>query len=206
MKPVGTILRKERKRLGISLKEASSKTKIPLATLKNLEENQFENLPREPYCSLFVKDYAQFLSLPSAKMVAICRRDLSQLDKPAFSAPSPGLNFTPRLTVFVLILVSLLVFAAYLFNQYRQFQQPPFLKVNWPPTDSVVQKELEIKGVTDPQNIIRVNQKPIIVDSQGNFSTTLTLEVGANTIQVEATSLNKKTTTQEKIIGLTLTP
>jgi len=206
MKPVGTILKEERKKLGLSLKTVSEKTKISLKILQRLEKNQFQKLPGEPYCSLFVKDYARFLSLPSRKIVAICRRDLKELEKPSFPSPQSQLNFTPKLTVSALILISILFFSSYLFYQYRQFQQPPSLEISWPATESINKSEFEVKGTTDPENIIRINEKPIIVDPKGNFSTIVKLNPGANTIRIEAVSLNKKTTVQERIVGYTSTP
>lgn len=206
MKPVGTILKNKRHELGLSLKTVSQKTKISLKILQRLEKNQFEKLPGEPYCSLFVKDYAQFLSLPPQKTVAICRRDLKEFEKPSLPRSQSQLNFTPKFTVSILILLSVFFFSFYLFYQYRQFQQPPSLEVVWPVTESINKNEFELKGVTDPESVVRVNQKPIIVDPEGNFSTLVKLNPGANTIRVEAVSLNKKTTIQEKIIGYTSLP
>ncbi len=206
MKPVGTILKQSRQSLGISLEKVSKETKIPLKILKNLEKNKLQSLPQEPYCSLYVKDYALFLSLSPQRMVAICRRDLEDLKSTSPLSTSSELTVTPKLTVAVLILATFLLFASYLFYQYSKFQRPPSLDIDWPTTESVVQEELRVEGTTDPQNVVRVNQKPIMVDPEGSFSTTVKLSPGANTIKVEATSLNKKTTTEEKVIGFTSTP
>jgi len=206
MKTVGTILKEERKKLGLDLKTVSQKTKISLKILQRLEKNQFQKLPGEPYCSLFVKDYAQFLSLPPQKIVAICRRDLKELKKPSLLSSQSQLSFTPKFTVSALILVSIFFFSSYLFYQYRQFQKPPSLEVNWPATESISKNEFEVRGLTDPENVVRVNEKPIIVDPKGIFFTIVKLEPGANTIRVEAVSLNKKATIQEKIVGYTSMP
>jgi len=206
MKPVGTILKQKRKDLGISRQQVSIQTKIPLKILAHIENNQLQSLPSEPYCSLYVKDYALFLSLSPKKMIAICRRDLKDLKAVSPLSAPPPLAITPKLTVAALIAATFLLFVTYLFYQYFQFQRPPSLKVDWPIEESITQKELKIKGLTDPQNVIRVNQRPTVVDSSGHFSTTIKLSPGANTITVEATSLNKKTTTEEKIVGFTSTP
>lgn len=65
----GNALRLTREVLGIELKELALFTGIPLRHLKNLEMERFDHLPPKGYIRVFLKKYAEYLSLDSQKVI-----------------------------------------------------------------------------------------------------------------------------------------
>lgn len=67
--------------------------------------------------------------------------------------------------------------------------EPPKLEVESPKDGEVFKrenKEILIKGKTDEEAIVSVNDRLIIVDPNGNFSTTLRLNDGENKLEIKA--------------------
>jgi cytoskeletal protein RodZ len=58
---IGIYLKRERERLGVSIKNISQKTKIVITNLENLEANQLSLLPDKTYVKGYVKSYAQVI-------------------------------------------------------------------------------------------------------------------------------------------------
>lgn len=78
----------------------------------------------------------------------------------------------------------------------------PKLEISEPKDGSTVnQSEINVKGSTDKETFIRIQDSPIVVDSQGNFQTTLKLQSGENKILVVAQDVAGNS--EEKIISLT---
>lgn len=58
-------LKERRKELGKELKEIASITRIKVAYLKSIEEEEFDKLPVEVYTKGYIKEYSEFLGIPS---------------------------------------------------------------------------------------------------------------------------------------------
>lgn len=67
----GNYLRNERELRQIPLAEVSFATKIPLRTLRSLEEGSWDDLPAQVFIRGFVRSYARHLGLPPEEA---CRR------------------------------------------------------------------------------------------------------------------------------------
>ncbi len=65
----GPNLAEIRKRCGVRLRAIWEETKIPIATLENIESENYEALPPEVYVRSFIMAYAKFLSLDPKKAV-----------------------------------------------------------------------------------------------------------------------------------------
>ncbi len=77
----------------------------------------------------------------------------------------------------------------------------PDLEVTEPASGSTVRKEdLTVKGKTSPDNTVKVNGQPAIVDTTGAFEYTLRIKEGENKLQVVATDLAGNTTEAEVIV------
>lgn len=63
----------------------------------------------------------------------------------------------------------------------------PKLDISSPSDKSTVStQDLTIKGSTDKEIFVKVNDMPVVVDATGNFETTIKLKDGDNTITIEA--------------------
>lgn len=66
---IGTILKSQREKLGYSLQDAAQHTRIRLASLESIENNQFSDLPGQVYVTGFIKVYASYLGIDSAPLL-----------------------------------------------------------------------------------------------------------------------------------------
>lgn len=70
MKSIGEILKAERERLGLDLKEAERQTRIQAKYLDAIEKNNWKALPSGSYSKAFVRTYASCLGLDPGPLVA----------------------------------------------------------------------------------------------------------------------------------------
>lgn len=195
MKRASFILETARLDRELTLDDISKKTKIPLRYLKAFESEVSCDFPDEPYCSLMLREYATFLGLKPDDIVSIFRRDYQkkscdkQNNKFIFS-------FTPQFTYTIVIALLIVLFTSYLIVEYIKFNRPPSLKVDWPSYSKVV----EIKGNTDIESTVKINQSLVVVDQDGNFSKKIELSNSESKIIVESISPAGKTTIEEKIL------
>lgn len=195
MKRASFILETARLDRELTLDDISKKTKIPLRYLKAFESETSCDFPDEPYCSLMLREYATYLGLKPDDIISIFRRDYQkkscdkQYNKFIFS-------FTPQFTYTIVIALLIVLFASYLIVEYIKFNRPPSLKVEWP----VYSKIVEIKGKTDTESTVKINQSLVVVDQNGNFSKKIELSNSESKITVESTSPAGKTVIEEKVL------
>ncbi len=70
----GAFLKKMRQEKGWSLEKVSDETKILLSILKNLENDEYENLPPPVYLKGMIKKYANFLKLDKEKVFKLYQK------------------------------------------------------------------------------------------------------------------------------------
>ena len=185
------------------LVDISKKLKVSVKYLEAIENEQINCFPQEPYCSLIIKDYADYLGLNGTDILALFRRDFEQKRKQK-TAQSNSFSFTPRFTFIVSLVAVLVLFSGYLVSEYYKFHQPPKLKVNWPLEVTLSTSTFDVTGTTDPESTIRINDDLILVNNDGTFEKKVSLSSGDNKIIVESTSPNGKKTVEEKIINSSL--
>lgn len=183
----------------LDLLEISKKLKIPVKSLSAIENEDMANFPQEPYCSLIVKDYADFLGLNGSNILCLFRRDFDQKKKNKGNSKHL-FSFTPQFTFKISIIAILILFSSYLVFEYIKFNQPPKLKVNWPLDTVITNSSINISGITEVESTIRINDDLIIVDNQGGFTKKIDLVEGDNKIKIESKAPSGKTTYEEKII------
>ncbi|MBU1129964.1 helix-turn-helix domain-containing protein [Patescibacteria group bacterium] len=194
-----SILKNAREDRELSLEELSSRLKISKKYLKAIEENDIKNYPKEPYCSLYVKEYATFLGLNDKDILSFFRRDYQQSQNKTNSDRISHSKFfiTPqKVFTFSVITITFFLFI-YLITQYFSFNQPPKLSIDWP-TEPTSAGKFHISGQTDPQATVRINDNLVIVDDNGNFSGEITLNNDDNKIIVLSVSPSGQSNKQEK--------
>lgn len=182
------------------LTDISKKLKISVKYLTAIENEEVKNFPQEPYCSLIIKDYADYLGLNGQEILSFFRRDFEQ-KKRIKSVKKSGFSFTPQFTFSVLIGVIIIGFIFYLTSEYIKFNRPPKLKINWPET--IDNESFDLTGITDPDSTIRINKDLIIIGSNGSFQKKIqTGSDGEIKIIVESKSPSGKTTVEEKTLKI----
>jgi len=197
MKRASAILESARLDRELDFTEISKKTKIPLHYLVAFENENIKDFPGEPYCSLMVKDYADFLGLNGEEILCIFRRDYDR--RPQNSTRRRfWFSLTPQFAFSAFIFFLGTVFTIYLTSEYLKFNRPPHLEINWP--QNITNPSVEISGTTDPESTIKINNSLVIVDTNGNFKKTLEISTSEAKIVVEAKSPAGVVTTDEKVL------
>lgn len=76
--------------------------------------------------------------------------------------------------------------------------EKPKLEISEPHDNATVHSnEITIKGTTDKETSIRVNDRPVVVDVQGTFQTSLRLNEGDNSVEVVAEDMVGNTETKK---------
>jgi hypothetical protein len=184
-----TILRNSRLDKELEYQEIAKKIKVPAKYLKAIEDEQTDSFPNEPYCSLIVKDYADFLGLDGQHILKLFHRDFEQ-KRQSQNTSLPKTIITPQFTFSLFVVISLLL-------EYVKFNRPPKLQVSWPTNLSAI---VEITGVTDSEATVRINNDLVIVDQSGKFSKKINLPVNGSNVVVESKSQSGKTTHDEKFL------
>lgn len=83
---LGTLLREERRQQNVMLAEISARTRIGVAILQAIEDDQFESIPGGWYRQSFLRQYANALGLDAERVVADFK---TQYDEPPLPLPIP---------------------------------------------------------------------------------------------------------------------
>jgi cytoskeletal protein RodZ len=209
MKTVGTMLKEARLARHLTYDEVEANTKIRAKFLEAIERDDFRSLPSLSYAKGFVKNYAEYLGLPSDEAMAFFRRQTTDPSKasllPKSVAPqlsSSPLRLTPARFLGLIISLFVMLFFAYFGLQYRALTRSPQLVVEQPQDKTISsQKRIDVAGHTSPDATVTVNGVGVLVRSDGKFFDQVTLEDGVNTITIIATSRLGKTTTDVREVG-----
>lgn len=88
MQTVGGVLRAEREKQGISIKDVEKGTSIRALYIQAIEDDKYSVLPGEVYLKGFVRNYAAFLGLDPQALMEVYRR--SQEPQPAAAPTAPA--------------------------------------------------------------------------------------------------------------------
>lgn len=193
---LGEKLRSARESMKLALWQASRKTRIPAGYLKNLEEGNYKELPADVYIMAYLRKYADLLNLNIDEILEQFKteqgliknlsrtnsnRDLSKVGK------KPFLIITPQRFSLVFALIVIAIVFGYFWHQLSYLIYPPAIKITQPASDITIQnKSIEVFGQTGSDVYLTINGKEVYVDSKGYFKSMVDLEVGLNTLKIEA--------------------
>lgn len=204
VKLAGERLKAARVRKKISLEEAENETKIRAKYLIALEENDYTVFTSDIYAMGFLRRYADFLELDSVKLVKEQTKILSSIIKkdkklsPARVKQNSSFVITPKLFLILLIIGSVTAILGYVGFQVRKFSEPPSLTIYFPQDNSSSKEEnVEVKGKADVGAIVLINNEQIVSMAGGDFTKTIKLNVGLNTIQIVAKNRVDKISAKE---------
>lgn|GEM_PF-874247 len=155
---IGTILRHERERRGLSIQEVFESTKITTLNVEALELDRFESFPNKVYARAFLRDYANFLDLDSGTLLQ--RYEAEWFAIPAIetlpAVPKKRINVTA--IVLTIILVMILVAGGYVWQTYYSGDT-----TNQDNTTSV--RSISNLDTTEPNNITSDTKTPLTPSS-----------------------------------------
>ncbi|MBP2654945.1 MAG: putative transcriptional regulator [Firmicutes bacterium] len=82
MQTVGKILRTEREKQGLSLKDIEKGTSIRSLYIQAIEDDEYQALPGEVYLKGFLRNYANFLGLDQQEILNIYRQSQAPVELP----------------------------------------------------------------------------------------------------------------------------
>lgn len=206
MKTAGQILKQARLDKKISLVQAASTTKIRQKLLQALEADDYSLFPSSAPAAGLVRNYALFLGLLPASVLAAFRRDFAPSKKKEIFSQGmvrpinrKGLIWSPKLTLISLTIFFFLTLVVYLSYQYFSLARAPFLEIINPEEGKQTSEEtIEIKGKTNPEALLKVNEQLVLVSEKGEFVYWLDLFPGENRVIVVAQSSSGKETREER--------
>jgi cytoskeletal protein RodZ len=205
---LGDLFRDERKRKEITLEAAEVGTKVRINFLGALESGNWQNLPADVYVRGFVLAYAKFLELDTTTALQLfdIERKINRQDhQPALSyrnnMKEVKLLITPKLVGYFAMIVGIVSMFGYIYYQLENFAGSPSLKVSSPGNNIVYEEDtIEVRGITDSDTVLKINEENIPVTDDGRFVSNLKLHQGVNVLIVKATNRAKKETSETMTI------
>ncbi len=191
------LLKNTRLEKGLEINEIAHSTKIRSDYIEAIESENINQIPPEPYSSLIIKDYAQFLGLNGQDVLSLFRRDFDHRRQKSTSRIASS-SFNPQVAYSVFVVLVVISLCLYLVFEYLKYNQPPNLVVSWPNENTLVSDVIELNGKTNSEATVRINQDLVVVDLEGNFSKKIPLKQGETKITIESKSPSGKTTQVEK--------
>lgn len=203
---VGQKFREERIRLGLSVEDVAKATKIRPSFITAIERGEYHKIPSPQYAKGFVRNYAEFLNLPTKEMLALFRREFDA-EKNIKVLPEP---YTRQKTIpvkrtkfqFTLFFLAalLILLSGFLLYQYRSAFLSPALSIESPKDDVVSASDVIVIGNSEPSASVTVNGTPVALDSDGNFRKTITVFPGETIITIRAKNrLGKESVIEKKV-------
>lgn len=183
--------------MGLSLDQLEDKTRIKKEFLKTIEAEEWKKLPEYPVVSGFVKSIASALDVEKEKAVALLRRDYPPKDLPINPKKvevKEKFRWNPKATFIAGIAIVALVVAGYLVYQYQEFTSPPDLEVYSIELSDNMDNEVLVRGATDPDTTLTINNTPIRLSEDGGFEANLNLEEDEQGLTIVAVSRSGKRT------------
>jgi len=209
MKTVGSMLQEARIAKGLSPIDVERAIKIREKYIIAIEANDFGRLPSPSYAKGFVRNYAEYLGLPTDAIMAFFRRQMTDVSKASLlpkgvSDPlnAPFVHLTPGRFVGFLVSILLIIFLFYLGNQYFRIGKAPPLTVTSPTAQQIVtSSRVVVEGKSDADATVTINGISTIVRDDGRFYEQVAVEPGVNKITISATSRFGKTSTEVREVG-----
>lgn len=203
---VGQRLREERIKKGLTLEQVSEATKIRASFLAAIEKSEYHTLPSSAYIQGFVKNYADFLGFPKREFAALFRREFNEREfikvlPEGFSKKEniPIRPFRFGLQAIIVFIIFFLLSGFLLFQFKSAFIGPP-LEILSPQQGARVAQTVIIRGKTEGNVVILVNDAPVTVEKSGLFQKTITLFPGKATISIKAQNRFGKQTIIERAV------
>jgi cytoskeletal protein RodZ len=203
MKTIGQIIKTARNDKKYSFQNLEETTKIKTSFIIAIENENWQSLPPFPTVLGFVKSISGALDIDEKMAVAVLKRDYPpeklNINPTPDVASKPMWN--PKLTFILGITLIVVLVLGYLGFQYAKFISPPRIEIVSPVEGQIVSgKTVLIFGSTDLDIKITVDNQPVLVGSDGKFSSNVEVSPTATKVVIKAISRSGKETIIERNI------
>jgi len=203
------MLREARTTKGITPGDVELAIKIREKYILAIEADNFGDLPSPSYAKGFVRNYAEYLGLPTDAIMAFFRRQMTDVSRASLLPKgvadplnAPRVHLTPGRFIALLVGALCLVFLLYLGIQYLRIGIAPPLTVTSPTNQQIVESSrVVVEGKTQPDTTVMINGVSTIVRDDGRFYEQVAVEPGVNKITITATSRFGKAATIVREVG-----
>ena len=195
IKTLGEKLKEHRKRKGLSPEKAARAININARYIKQLEEDNYNNLPADVYSINILKRYAELLSLNPITVINAYKKEKSvyyktkKLDKLPLRQSSKFLRtiLNPKLIKYTVVLIIISFVLAYIGWSVNKIISPPDLFLYQPENNlTTTENNILITGKTEPEVTLLINEHPILSEKDGSFEKLIYLQKGKNTLKITA--------------------
>lgn len=203
---LGEKLIKHRQSKGLSQEKAAKLININVLYIKNFEKNNYKALPADVYATNILKRYSKLLDLnpttvvelfDSEKKLYFKTQKQKQIKEVRWWHKIANFFLNPKFLKYLVFIIVLLAVLYYIGSGINKIVSPPMLIVETP-VDNLITSDhqITIKGITEKEVALSVNNRPILSDKDGRFSITLDLQRNLNIIKISA----KKKHSKEQIV------
>lgn len=206
MKTIGEILTEARLKKRASVEDVARQTKIQSTYLRHIEANKFSQLPSATFVRGFIKNYARAVGVKPDTALAVFRRDFVEdrrgnivprgLTQP-LTAPS---IITPRRTIIAAFSALGILIALFFIRQIIVFYTAPSLDITIPIEGEEVTSPFKVQGTTQSDASVIINDQPVTVDTNGEFTADIQLSPGQHTLIISSTNRSGRTGTTQRTI------
>jgi cytoskeletal protein RodZ len=201
LKTAGETLKQERYKKSLSFEQIEKITHIRAKNLKAIEESKWEMFPSQTYIQGIITTYGKHLDLDIPTLLAYFRREYEEHEMQKFKTRATKEQFTPqtkKVIRYVMILIFVL-FASYFGYQLTLLFRPPEIII-FQPTKTAFKKEKKIllKGQTNKETIILINDDRVYLKEDNTFETEIPLTKEENVVTIKATGANGRSKTIQK--------
>lgn len=207
---LGEEMRELRRATGLTLSEMENRTKVRRSFLEAFENDRFCDLPETLYARNYLRTYLRSLGVADVNYYltrweetrGTC--DLVNASRlPRQRVRAMAFIVTSRFIKVAGVAAVLLAVTAYIGTEVRSITSPPPLVVLGP-IDGLATPDanVTVSGKTDPGANVTVNGQDILLNSDGSFETSITLERGLNVIAVEGAKRYSRPSTEYRRVVL----
>lgn len=197
---VGDTIKGLRDDLGWTQNDLAERSHVDVRHIQAFEEYRYHDLPGSLYAKNFLRSIAKACNVNTEKLLDRFLQDekafpFKQTITPPKEVATP-IFWTPKklraFGIIVVLLVALVYIGIELFGMFRA----PQLLIFSPQDNIEIQaNSVDVIGKVEKSATLTINNAPIDVDDEGNFSTQIDLTPGVNTLTITATQkFGRKTT------------
>ena len=186
---LGQVFKRYREAEGLKISQVEKDIKISHRMIEALEADDYKVLPDELYVKNIIKSYARYLDLDYNRLLSLYDEARAQKEPHQVAMQSKPVKviITPQRVRNLIIIAVVLILFGYLGWQLNQVFQAPALIIYQPVKDLVTtQNFIEIRGKTEKEARVYINEKEVFLDFNGEFKATLDLPKGMNLIKITA--------------------
>lgn len=184
-----------------NVEKLSKKIKIRQDYIRALESGDYQSLPTKVYTRGFISAYARYFNVSEEKLLKLFDREyqiyknIHKKDEPPVEEITrlpalPKIVLTSKTIIAIASFLIIILAGSYLYFGFKQFVSAPWLRIEEPAKEvTTKEQEITIRGSTQNDAQVFINDQLIKVDLDGSFTDQVGLSPGLNKITIK--SINK---------------